>query len=117
MKPGSVLSRGLYFGLVLVRLYFALSPSYIHPDEHLQGPEVLTGDFFHWQVDPPWEFVSANPIRSIFPLWVIYGVPLSLIRTLSGPRVDAITVFRGLRMTFFLLSFANGETTSSSEYL
>jgi GPI mannosyltransferase 4 len=29
--------------LVLVRLYFATVPSYIHPDEHFQGPEVITG--------------------------------------------------------------------------
>ena len=27
--------------LVAVRLYFALQPSYIHPDEHFQGPEVI----------------------------------------------------------------------------
>jgi hypothetical protein len=24
-------------------LYLALSPSYIHPDEHFQGPEVVAG--------------------------------------------------------------------------
>ena len=29
--------------LILVRLYFALSPSYIHPDENFQGPEVIAG--------------------------------------------------------------------------
>ncbi|MCJ1285193.1 alpha 1,2 mannosyltransferase [Xylographa opegraphella] len=32
----------LLFGLV--RLYFALSPSYIHPDENFQGPEVVAGE-------------------------------------------------------------------------
>jgi len=26
-----------------VRLYFALSPSYLHPDENFQGPEVIAG--------------------------------------------------------------------------
>jgi hypothetical protein len=35
--------RRLYLLLVVVRLYFALSPSYIHPDEHFQGPEVIAG--------------------------------------------------------------------------
>ena len=35
--------RRVYLLLVLVRLYFALSPSYIHPDEHFQGPEVIAG--------------------------------------------------------------------------
>jgi len=33
----------MYLFLVLVRLYFAILPSYIHPDEHFQGPEVVTG--------------------------------------------------------------------------
>lgn len=42
--------------LALVRLWFALSPSYIHPDENFQGPEVIAGrsksffffSFFHF---------------------------------------------------------------------
>lgn len=32
-----------YFLLAFVRLHFALSNSYIHPDEHFQGPEVVVG--------------------------------------------------------------------------
>lgn len=32
-----------YLLLLAVRLYFALSPSYIHPDENFQGPEVIAG--------------------------------------------------------------------------
>jgi hypothetical protein len=35
--------RRLYFLLILVRIYFALSPSYLHPDENFQGPEVIAG--------------------------------------------------------------------------
>lgn len=35
--------RRSYLLLILVRLYFALSPSYIHPDENFQGPEVIAG--------------------------------------------------------------------------
>jgi hypothetical protein len=38
--------RRAYLFLVLVRLYFALSPSYLHPDENFQGPEVIAGKFF-----------------------------------------------------------------------
>jgi len=34
----------MYLVLVLVRLYFAVSPSYIHPDENFQGPEVIAGE-------------------------------------------------------------------------
>jgi len=32
-----------YLLLLVVRIYFALSPSYIHPDENFQGPEVVAG--------------------------------------------------------------------------
>jgi phosphatidylinositol glycan class Z len=35
--------RRVYFLLLLVRIYFALSPSYLHPDENFQGPEVIAG--------------------------------------------------------------------------
>lgn len=37
--------RRIYFLLILVRVYFALSPSYLHPDENFQGPEVIAGMF------------------------------------------------------------------------
>lgn len=36
--------RRVYLGLLIVRLYFASQPSYIHPDEHFQGPEVIAGE-------------------------------------------------------------------------
>ena len=35
--------RLAYFLLLLVRLFFALCPSYLHPDEAFQGPEVIVG--------------------------------------------------------------------------
>ena len=35
--------RRTYFLLILVRVYLALSPSYLHPDENFQGPEVIAG--------------------------------------------------------------------------
>lgn len=35
--------RRTYLLLVLVRLWFALSSSYLHPDENFQGPEVIAG--------------------------------------------------------------------------
>lgn len=34
-----------YLLLLAVRTYFALAPSYIHPDENFQGPEVIAGMF------------------------------------------------------------------------
>jgi len=44
--------RRTYLFLVLVRLWFALSPSYLHPDENFQGPEVIAG-MFHTLLDLP----------------------------------------------------------------
>jgi len=35
--------RRTYLILLLIRVYFALSPSYLHPDENFQGPEVFAG--------------------------------------------------------------------------
>jgi GPI mannosyltransferase 4 len=36
--------RRTYLLLLLVRIYFALSPSYLHPDENFQGPEIIAGE-------------------------------------------------------------------------
>jgi hypothetical protein len=33
----------LFSILAAIRFHFALSNSYIHPDEHFQGPEVIVG--------------------------------------------------------------------------
>ena len=87
--------------LAIVRLHFALSNSYIHPDEHFQGPEVVvgmhllslmtdfvTGDLFGWQASLPWEFTHNNPvnspIRSILPIWMVYGLPMRIIKMFYG---------------------------------
>lgn len=37
--------RRTYLVLLLIRVYFALSPSYLHPDENFQGPEVFAGQY------------------------------------------------------------------------
>ena len=42
--------RRVYFLLILVRIYFALSPSYLHPDENFQGPEVIAGKQQHFKL-------------------------------------------------------------------
>lgn len=57
--------RRTYLFLLVVRLWFALSPSYLHPDENFQGPEVIAGK-------------KAVP-RSIFHL-----APWARVATLSG---------------------------------
>lgn len=35
--------RRTYLLLAVLRFFFALYPSYLHPDEHFQGPEVIAG--------------------------------------------------------------------------
>ncbi|KAI7187475.1 hypothetical protein D0869_11560 [Hortaea werneckii] len=103
MRRGS-----LYLFLVLVRIYFAISTSYIHPDEHFQGPEIIAGEIFGWPVHRTWEFTSEQPIRSIFPLRLIYGPPLTLLKWLAegaGYEVSPMAVFYVLRVQMFLLSF------------
>ena len=168
--------RRAYLFLVLVRLYFALSPSYLHPDENFQGPEVIAGKFFstspaahlelcRWKTfsicrstclhipreqrtlslelleDPTstrgffrssddhslilnvftgqifsypvkltWEFTSTDPVRSVFPLWPVYGLPMLLLKWLwigngNDGDIPPIAVFWTLRVLMFALSF------------
>ncbi|EEU46047.1 glycosyltransferase family 22 [Fusarium vanettenii 77-13-4] len=102
--------RRTYLTLVLIRLWFALSPSYLHPDENFQGPEVIAGQIFSYPVRHTWEFTSENPIRSVFPLWPVYGLPMLLLRWLwigngQDGEIPPIAVFWTLRVLMFLISF------------
>lgn len=102
--------RRTYMLLLAVRLWFTLSASYLHPDENFQGPEVIAGQIFSHPVKLTWEFTSTNPIRSVFPLWPVYGLPMLLLRWIwadngQGDEVAPITVFWTLRLLMFVLSF------------
>jgi phosphatidylinositol glycan class Z len=118
--------RRVYFLLILVRVYFALSPSYLHPDENFQGPEVIagtsrarlhcavcaqrltyTGRVFGYPVHETWEFTSESPIRSTFPLWLAYGWPMYILRWLwegFGYEVSPAVVYWALRILMLTLS-------------
>lgn len=67
-----------------------------------------TGQIFDYPVHLTWEFTSSNPIRSVFPLWPVYGLPMLLLRwvwTETGQEMVAPTVtFYTLRGLMFLLS-------------
>lgn len=57
-----------------------------------------------------WEFTSENPIRSVFPLWPVYGLPMLLLRWLwigngHDGEITPIIVFWTLRVLMFLISF------------
>ncbi|RCI10063.1 hypothetical protein L249_8414 [Ophiocordyceps polyrhachis-furcata BCC 54312] len=102
--------RRTYLFLVFVRLWFALSPSYLHPDENFQGPEIIAGEIFSYPIRRTWEFTSDHPIRSVFPLWPVYGLPMMLLRWLwigngQDGEIPPIVVFWTLRILMFLISF------------
>ncbi|KAI9646669.1 alpha 1,2 mannosyltransferase [Ciborinia camelliae] len=102
--------RRAYLFLLLLRLWFAISPSYLHPDENFQGPEVIAGQIFSYPVKLTWEFTSENPVRSVFPLWPIYGLPMLLLRWLwigngGDGEIPPIAVFFALRLLMLTLSF------------
>lgn len=64
---------------------------------------------FNLPSSPSWEFTSAQPIRSAFPLWLIYGIPMYILRWLwQGFRRDEPPpwlIFYTLRGVMFILSF------------
>ncbi|KAJ5414534.1 GPI mannosyltransferase 4 [Penicillium cosmopolitanum] len=79
------------------------------PHEHFQGPEVFAGRVLAYPSQLPWEFTSSLPIRSVFPLWPIYEVPMSLLKWFyseigSGSPPPQL-VYYALRAGMFLLSF------------
>lgn len=66
------------------------------------------GEIFKYPVRYTWEFTSDHPIRSVFPLWPIYGLPMLLLRWLwvgNDDEVPPVVVFYTLRVLMFILSF------------
>lgn len=72
--------------------------------------DIHAGEIFKYPVRLTWEFTSDHPIRSVFPLWPIYGLPMLLLRWLwigngKDGEVPPIAVFWTLRALMFVLSF------------
>ncbi|KAI1611931.1 alpha 1,2-mannosyltransferase Smp3 [Exophiala viscosa] len=101
--------RLIYLFLLFVRIFFALSPSYLHPDEIFQGPEPVSGYLFPYPNHRTWEWTSSHPIRSVFPLWPFYGLPMALMKWVwaqdEDGLVDPHTIYYTLRLVMFMLSF------------
>ncbi|EEP79339.1 conserved hypothetical protein [Uncinocarpus reesii 1704] len=101
--------RRTYLILLLIRVYFALSPSYLHPDENFQGPEVFAEQVYSYPAHLTWEFTSSQPIRSIFPLWLAYGLPMTFLKWFWSEAGTGSTppylIYYVLRGTMFGLSF------------
>ena len=70
---------------------------------------MITGEVFGWPVYKTWEFSANKPIRSIFPLWLAYGFPLTLLKWicegLGYGEVPPMVAFYTLRTLMFVLSF------------
>ena len=69
----------------------------------------LPGEVFGWPTEPPWEFTSEKPIRSVFPLWLAYGFPLTILKWiwegLGYGEVQPMLALYTLRIVMFILSF------------
>lgn len=68
------------------------------------------GQIFDYPVKLTWEFTSDNPVRSVFPLWPVYGLPMLLLRWIwigngGDGEVTPVVVFWTLRVLMFILSF------------
>lgn len=101
--------RRAYLVLLITRLLFAVSPSYLHPDEFFQGPEVIAGEIYGYPVVRTWEWTVKTPIRSVFPLWLVYGPPMTLLKafgTRNGVApVSSTAIYYVCRLLMFILSF------------
>lgn len=68
----------------------------------------MTGQIYGYPVKKTWEFTSDNPIRSVFPLWPVYGLPMLLLKWLWLGHDGEVTpkiVFYTLRILMFFVSF------------
>ncbi len=70
---------------------------------------IIAGEVFHWPAYKTWEFTSTKPIRSVFPLWLAYGFPLTILKWiwegLGYGDVPPIVAFYTLRALMFVLNF------------
>lgn len=69
----------------------------------------VAGRVFSYPVHQTWEFTSVHPIRSAFPLWPVYGLPMLILRWLwdgaGRSEVSPSIVYWTLRVLMFTLSF------------
>ena len=67
------------------------------------------GRIFSYPSQQPWEFTSDHPIRSVFPLWPTYDLPMSLLKwfyvEVGSGHTPPQLVYYVLRAGMFLLSF------------
>lgn len=96
--------RSIYFLSIGLRFVFALSNSYIHPDEHFQGFEVVAAKVLGYNTNIPWEFSSDSLARSYAPLVLFY---YPILKALSFFNVDflPLQLWYIVRLQFMLVSW------------
>ncbi|CAK9440585.1 uncharacterized protein LODBEIA_P46300 [Lodderomyces beijingensis] len=103
--PGLTNWRNVYLLTIPLRVVFALSNSYIHPDEHFQTIEVLSRRILGYSTNIPWEFdAAAKPARSLVPLYFVYG-PLLYVVKWCKVQLDPVQIWYLLRLQLCLLSW------------
>ncbi|KAI9847785.1 MAG: alpha 1,2 mannosyltransferase [Sclerophora amabilis] len=71
---------------------------------------IFPSQIFSYPVRLTWEFTAEKPIRSVLPLWPVYGLPMLLLRWVwsgSGGEDDVhpAVAYWTLRALMFVLSF------------
>ena len=100
--------RYIYFLTIGLRFLFALSDSYIHPDEHFQSVEVMS-EFLGFTNKKPWEFTSDLPARSYGPLYLFYGPVFAIVRGM-GVQLSPLVIWYLARLQFMILTWIVTDT-------
>ena len=73
------------------------------------NPPRCVGNLFSFPHRLTWEFTTEHPIRSISPLWIVYGIAMTVLQwvwTETGKeQVAPKVIYYILRVLMFLLSF------------
>ncbi|KAF9279035.1 hypothetical protein BGZ88_000215 [Linnemannia elongata] len=107
-RPFSRATWNIYLVFLAFRLFIALSPGYIHPDEFFQSAEIIAGNVFGFKVDIPWEYQPELPCRSIIIPAITTGIPYLFLKRWVGTNPDHFFTSRALfltqRLAFVLVS-------------
>ncbi|KAF9152616.1 alpha 1,2 mannosyltransferase [Linnemannia schmuckeri] len=98
-RPFSRATWNIYLVFLAFRLFIALSPGYIHPDEFFQSAEITAGNVFGFKVDIPWEYKPELPCRSIIIPAIATGIPYLFVKKWAGTNPDHFVTSRALFLT------------------
>ncbi|KAF8944516.1 alpha 1,2 mannosyltransferase [Haplosporangium gracile] len=98
-RPFSRATWNIYLVFLAFRLFIALSPGYIHPDEFFQSAEITAGNVFGFKVDIPWEYQPELPCRSIIIPAITTGIPYVFVKRWVGTNPDYFVTSRTLFLT------------------